>query len=346
MSVEIWPHLPPAELQIAIQDTRKRELEWQLDELKETLTHFKQGLEDCYALLGPSGHGNTLVVSTPRNEVVKGHITRLGTQIVKGTIHVRLRTLAHQTFTIDTQQPITIAPLDTLHNLLTHSIDLLTVTLSYSYPSSETPAGTPPDARNYHEHTDKFIATQLRVLAQALADASALLKGPALTPADPAWTKRSVALTHFSPPLPTAVSFYIGLQDSQLVLYLRSLEAAGVRVNIGMKFALALGTARRIEHDEADQVFTYCCEDGTAKGLHLSSGGGSSASSTTGADGPDTEGPAEVHVREKIRVESADPSLMSLGAKLNALNNTLLLTRQNLAIVMGEELEDLSPVMG
>lgn len=48
----------------------------------------------------------------------------------------------------------------------------------------------------------------------------------------------------------------------------------------------------------------------------------------------------DVYVREKVRVESADPSLLSLAAKLTALGHTLGLARRNLAAVMGEELED------
>jgi hypothetical protein len=63
---------------------KKRELEWLLEELHETLKDLKHGLEDCYALLAPIDPGSTLVVSTPRAEVVKGHITRVGTRIVKG----------------------------------------------------------------------------------------------------------------------------------------------------------------------------------------------------------------------------------------------------------------------
>jgi hypothetical protein len=43
-----------------------------------------------------------------------------------------------------------------------------------------------------------------------------------------------------------------------------------------------------------------------------------------------------VFVREKVRVESADPSLLSLSAKLSALGHTLALARRNLAAVLGE----------
>lgn len=84
MSVEIWPSLPPGQLITAVEQTQRRELEWLLNELHETLQNLKSGLEDCYALLAPVDPGSTLVVSTPRNEIVKGHITRVGTRIVKG----------------------------------------------------------------------------------------------------------------------------------------------------------------------------------------------------------------------------------------------------------------------
>lgn len=64
--------------------SQRHELEWLLNELRETLETLKSGLEDCYALLAPAEPGSTLVVSTPRAEIVKGHVTRVGTQIVKG----------------------------------------------------------------------------------------------------------------------------------------------------------------------------------------------------------------------------------------------------------------------
>lgn len=63
---------------------QRRELKWLLNELHDTLQNLKSGLEDCYALLAPVEPGSTLAVSTPRNEIVKGYITRQGTRIVKG----------------------------------------------------------------------------------------------------------------------------------------------------------------------------------------------------------------------------------------------------------------------
>ena len=64
--------------------TKERELEWIVEESLEICRDLKHGLEDCYALLAPIDPGSTLVMSTPRNEKVKGTITRVGTRIVKG----------------------------------------------------------------------------------------------------------------------------------------------------------------------------------------------------------------------------------------------------------------------
>jgi len=61
-----------------------RELAWLLDNLQETLESFKEGLEECRALLAPTEPGSTLAMSSVRSESVKGYITRVGTRLVKG----------------------------------------------------------------------------------------------------------------------------------------------------------------------------------------------------------------------------------------------------------------------
>jgi len=64
-----------------------RELSWLLDSLQETLASLKSGLEDCYALLAPIEPGSTLVMSSPRSENVKGHVTRVGDAVVRGVCY-------------------------------------------------------------------------------------------------------------------------------------------------------------------------------------------------------------------------------------------------------------------
>jgi hypothetical protein len=47
----------------------------------------------------------------------------------------------------------------------------------------------------------------------------------------------------------------------------------------------------------------------------------------------------DVKVKEKVRVESQDPSLISAMAKLAALEHTVELGRRALHVVMGKEIE-------
>lgn len=63
---------------------QRRELDWITAETIEACRELKHGLDDCYALIAPIDPGSTLVMSTPRNERVKGTITRVGSRIVKG----------------------------------------------------------------------------------------------------------------------------------------------------------------------------------------------------------------------------------------------------------------------
>ena len=250
-----------------------------------------------------------------------------------------MRTQPPQTLAINPEHPIHITPLTSLHTLLTQSIDLLDMTLKYTYPSSTSvPVSKQPLKGSHTPITSNatFVAAQLRLLSQSVSEASALLKGPQpLTASDPNWKTQSCSPVHFIPQPGSNMSIHWGIQDSSLILWLRALEPAHAPVNLGMKFALAIGTARRLEHDEADQEFTFTYPEGT----HIEGSNGSRSHDERG-DGGDDKTQAEVLVREKVRVESADPSLLSLSAKLGALGHTLALARRNLAAVMGEEIDD------
>ncbi|KAI1140903.1 RAVE subunit 2/Rogdi [Hypoxylon sp. FL0543] len=332
-------------------DAQARELTWLLTSLRDTLAQLKRGLEDCCALLSPpDAAGSTLALTTPRNETVKGHTTRVGTRLVRGLVHLKLRTLPPQTLALDPARPVRVAALVRLDALLSRSVGLCLALEEHAQQQH-----APPSAPH--------LAAQLRLLAQYISEASALVKGPPRPaspnpgrpttsssvassrsrdqelsaqhqqqqqPPDTTWTTSSVSLGHFTPPLSRNLSLYLTIQDACLVLYLRALEPADAPVNFGTKLALAIGTTRRLEHDEADRIFTYRCDDES----HIE-GEPESGSVNSGKK----EKEVEVYVREKVRVESADPSLLSLSAKLIALGKTLGLARRNLAAVMGEEME-------
>ncbi|KAI0536834.1 RAVE subunit 2/Rogdi [Xylaria digitata] len=372
MSVEIWPPIAPEQLKIEEDATQAHELTWLLESLQATLLSLKHGLEECYALLAPIDPGSTLVLSTPRAELVKGHVTRVGARIVKGTIHTKLRTTPPLTISINPAQPIHLAPLVTLNTLLTQAVDLVSLCFT---------EGERKGQKDY-VGTAAFLSSQLRLLAQNIDEAFAILKGSPTNitefkPAQPTsvtntsrpstatteasivttsstiserdWTQFSAAPTCFIPPLSQTLSFHVTIQDACLVLHLRVLEPADAPVNLGIKFALAIGTARRLEHDEADKVFTYRYQESdpslpqTGPGQNQSYPTRGSRGATGKNNGVSHGGGGEVgkvYVREKVRVESADPSLLSMSTKLSALSNTLNLARRNLAVVMGEEFEE------
>ncbi|GAB0135918.1 t1pks [Epichloe bromicola] len=313
MSIAVWPPISPEELRRKAAESLDRDLQWIVRETISLCHELKHSIEDCYALLAPIDPGSTLVMSTHRNEKVKGTITRVGTRIIKGTINLQLRTLPPSQINLSPSEPIHVPALDALHTHLTQAIDLLGLTLS----------STP---------TASSLASALAVLSESISESRALLKGTGDSDADPAWQTSSCPAHHFSPPLPSNLSFYVALQDSSIVLWLRALEPAHLPVHFGTKLGLAIGTFRRLEHDEMDVVFKYHPEgDG---GCEPKRGG-------SDARGPRMSGKKsvaeEVFVREKVRVESADPSLISLYSKLGQLGNMLGLAGRNLAAIMGED---------
>ena len=121
----------------------------------------------------------------------------------------------------------------------------------------------------------------------------------------------------FDPPLPPTVSFHLSIAEASLLLQLRTLQVMnpGTPTSFttdslsGLSLRQRLGLAARLpEHDESDQVFLYRGQ--------------------------------EVRVREKVRVESQDPSLIAVMAKLSALEHGVSVARRSLSIVMGVNEED------
>ncbi|RDL35932.1 Uncharacterized protein BP5553_06544 [Venustampulla echinocandica] len=308
MATAIYPYIAPKELKKEEDDSTARELSWLLDSVQETLASLKSGLEECYALLAPIEPGSTLVTSSPRSESVKGHITRVGTTIVKGSLHLRLRTYSPLQLSISQEHPLILPQLSRLRALLNQSLDCVDITRWTG-----------------DRHSAPFITSQLHLLHSILIEALSLLKGPVLlqptsdtppqTPSltdieasvsahSPPWNEISYDAQTFTPALPQNLSLHFLPTSSSLILTVRVLEPTSTPPSTFNKLALAIGAQRRLEHDEIDEVFMYKGE--------------------------------EVRVREKVRVESsADPVLLVLGAKLGSLERCVEAGRMGLRAVLG-----------
>ncbi|KAI9796050.1 MAG: hypothetical protein M1835_004716 [Candelina submexicana] len=305
MSTAVWPPLPPEQLVKEEEASLARELAWLLSSLQETLASLKSGLEECIALLAPQQPGSTLVLSSLRSESLKGFVTRVGTTIIKGDIHLRLPSLPPPrgsltyklTFSSSPAAPTFYLPqLSSARKLINESLDIIDVT---------TWTGDAKDAN--------FISGQLHLLFDNIQEARQALQGG--EEVQGRWWESPIDEGIFDPPLPPTISFHLSVSEASLVLCVRTLEPTAPNANStfdsfsGFNFrdrlAVAIGASRRSEHDENNEVFMH-------KGH-------------------------EVKVKEKVRVESGDPSLMAMMAKLSALEHNVALSLKALDIVMGKD---------
>lgn len=289
---------------------------------------------------------------------MKGTVTRVGARLVKCSVSLQLRTQPACVLALAGGQAVHIHALEALHTHLCEAVDLVSSVLA----KPPTAPGVPPDVAS--------LARTLALLSDSLDASASLLKGgstlhatAAAASSEPDWQTLSCPPGKFSPPLPPNLSVHVGIRDSAIVLSIRSLEPVDAPLHIGTRLGLAIGTFRRLEHDEMDATFRW--NPAGADGVHgvvrrgdlprlprraSLQGGGHARRPSTAPAGNDGQGQGslqggqhpgglqEVHVREKVRVESADPCLISLYAKVGYLSHMLGQTRRNLAAVMGEEL--------
>lgn len=169
MSTLLWPPVPADQLVKEQDDCLRRELEWLLSALQDTLQSLKAGLEECADLLAPKDVGSTLVLSSLRSESLKGFVTRLGTRVVKGDIHLRLPSLppprGQSSYKL-TVSNVSSAPtllldqLTSVRNLINSCLDVVDATRWTG------------DAQNAN-----FISGQLRLLHDNVQEANQALKG-------------------------------------------------------------------------------------------------------------------------------------------------------------------------
>ena len=171
------------------------------------------------------------------------------------------------------------------------------------------------------------MSGQLKLLHDHLREAKACLKGPVhgadITSIPGAeWWTDSPEEKVFQPPLSEHVSLHFTIQDANLVLTIRTLTptspggtpsspADGAFSLSGLNLRtrlLGLGP-KPPNHDEMGEIFEW-------------------------------RGRQDVVVREKVRVESGDPSLMSIAAKLSALEHEVARWRMNLRIILTGSIEE------
>ncbi|KAF2205114.1 hypothetical protein GQ43DRAFT_437343 [Delitschia confertaspora ATCC 74209] len=298
MSTAVWPPIDRHELVKKQVESQARELEWLLLQLRETLQSLKAGLEECAALLAPAENGSTLVLSSVRSESLKGVITRIGTRIVKGNIKLRLATLPPPRGSPSYDLTISSAP--HVPPLVIQQLTSVRTLINACLDVIDVTTWT-GDSKNA-----SFVAGQFRLLYDNIQEARQALKG--YSDVQLPWWEDPLDENVFEPPLPSNLSFHLCVFDAALLLEIRTLEVhnGGDESHSGFsirdRLAVALGGTRAPVHDEADRTFTY-------KGR-------------------------EVRVKEKIRVESQDPALISAMAKLNALEHSVASSRKALNIVM------------
>ena len=325
MSTWVYPPISFEEQVKHEEESLRLELQWLLGSLQGSLTSLKDGLEECAALLAPREPGATLVLSSLRSESVKGFVTRVGTKVVKGDIQLRLNTLPPNTARTQTnsnpstrltfaQSPQTtdlvLPQLFAVRSLVNDSLDIIDVSRW---------TGQATDA--------SFISGQIRLLHDHLRNARAYLKGA--IPGEPLdnipggeWWMNSAQAETFQPPLPDNLSLHFTIQDANLVLTIRTLvptspggtpsstsDAAFSLSGFSLRNKLLGLGPKAPNHDEMGEIYEW-------------------------------HGKQDVIVREKARVETGDPSLMSVAAKLSALEHEVARWRYNLRVVMQEPDDD------
>ena len=157
-----------------------------------------------------------------------------------------------------------------------------------------------------------FISGQLHLLDENIKEARLALKGG--DGVAKRWNEDPANENVFDPPLPPHLSFHVTIVDAALIFEIRTLETAPTTpttttgFSLRQSIAVALGGTRTPTHDEANDVFSFKGQD--------------------------------VKVKEKVRVESQDPSLIAAMIKLNALEHSISLSREALRVVMGENESD------
>ncbi|KAK6522042.1 hypothetical protein TWF281_002611 [Arthrobotrys megalospora] len=335
MRIEIYPKVPTEVVEREVQDATLRELAWLITEIQESLLSLRSGLEECLSLLAPSQPGSTLVLSTSRSEGLKGFVTRVGSAIVKGDMQVKMHGLANTKGLGYYRLQLAAPPSDSTSSTPSFHLPQLTDCRNFVHsalttlPSStavETHKSLPLSARTSTAIIDsKLLSSQLSSLLSDIQSAQQILKS---TPKPNLFPYHAVENTLFDPQLPENLALDITIQDAAIVTELRLLENTTPVAYTGLTAALSMNIDQHLSNFNFRERIA-----GAFKG-RKGVGNGSGSGTSGGEEETYTYKGVEVRVKERIKVESQDPSLMSVVSKLGALEHNLAMGRTSLEIVM------------
>ncbi|KAF3917278.1 hypothetical protein AA313_de0205492 [Arthrobotrys entomopaga] len=170
----------------------------------------------------------------------------------------------------------------------------------------------------------KLLSSKLDSLLSDICSARDILKS---TKKSNLFPYHAAATTLFDPPLPECLALDVTIQDAAIVTEIRLLENTAPAAYTGLT-ALGMNIDQHLSNFNFRERIA-----GAFKGRKLGAGRGAAAGNG-GEDGVYTYRGTEVRVKERIKVESQDPSLMSVMAKLGALEHNLAMGRTSLEIVM------------
>ncbi|KAF8537992.1 RAVE subunit 2/Rogdi [Trichophaea hybrida] len=289
-----------------------RELEWLLSSLDETISALRSGLEECLSLLNPNGPGSTLALSTLRSEALKGIITRVGSRVTRGDMRVKMFGLPHtkgfQAYKLTLAAPtpnhtLILEQLVDVNNYVIESLELLQ--LHAYFVASMDP---------------KSVMEKLCSLESNVVAARTALKGASLHRLFPFHAADPKV---FDPPLPSSVAFDLYISEAAIIAELRTLNS------------LASSEADKPSFLSLDTISPFGFRERFAAAVGIHHG---TEKHTHGVEiNPDEVfiyNGMEVKVKELVRVESQDPSLMAAWAKLGGLEHVLRKTIKSLRFVM------------
>jgi hypothetical protein len=295
MAAALYPPRVEEDILKAEEESGVRELAWLLDTLQETVDNVRSGLRECSNLLA-SSTGSTLVLSSPRSESLKGYATRVANKVIKSDMQVKMyglpNTKGFACHKLSLDSKGKGIVLEQLADVGNHVAEGLDIV-----------------------NGGMGVAEKLGGAMRSVRAARDALRG---TQAHRLFPYHAMDHRIFDPPLHPHLALDVYISEAALIVELRTLEPLTPPEHRGPAFVLP----------SLESPFGFRERFAAAVGL----GGGGNGVGAANQDQIYSYRGGDVRVKERVRVESQDPSLMAIWAKLGGLEHALELVIKSLDI--------------